>query len=398
MSIVVGQFNESFPPIMDGVANVVKNYAYWLNKKHGECHVITPRYPGYVDDEAFPVLRYASSPVPFRKGYRLGHPGLTSGFTKHLCTIPFDIIHTHSPFSSGALAKRIAKKKDIPLVATFHSKFRDDFSQYFKSELILDSIIKYIVSFFNSADEVWAVNEATAQTLHEYGYNKEIIVMRNGSDIVPEPPSDEAKAAIYKKFALREGRPLLLFVGQHVWQKNTGMIIDALRVLREKGVAYNMLFVGTGYAAKDMKTIVDDYGLSDCVAFAGKVLDRAVLKQMYQAATLFLFPSIYDNAPIVVREAAACCCPSILVKDSNAAEGVTDGYNGFLIEESTEALADRVAYLLAHPDEIKQVGQAASTTVFQSWEDLVGSAASRYAHIIRCKQEAIAAMGEAKSG
>ena len=35
MRLTIGQFNESFPPIIDGVANVVKNYAYWMNKKYG---------------------------------------------------------------------------------------------------------------------------------------------------------------------------------------------------------------------------------------------------------------------------------------------------------------------------------------------------------------------------
>jgi hypothetical protein len=33
MELIIGQFNDSYEPVMDGVANVTKNYAYWLDKK-----------------------------------------------------------------------------------------------------------------------------------------------------------------------------------------------------------------------------------------------------------------------------------------------------------------------------------------------------------------------------
>lgn len=48
-NLITGQFNDSFTPVMDGVTNVVKNYAYWLDKKYGESYVATPAYPGYID-------------------------------------------------------------------------------------------------------------------------------------------------------------------------------------------------------------------------------------------------------------------------------------------------------------------------------------------------------------
>jgi hypothetical protein len=45
--MIIGQFTDSFPPIADGVARVVQNYALWQHKDGDTCYVITPGVPGY---------------------------------------------------------------------------------------------------------------------------------------------------------------------------------------------------------------------------------------------------------------------------------------------------------------------------------------------------------------
>ena len=112
MKMTVGLFNESFPPIIDGVANVVKNYAYWINKKKGRSIVVTPKYPKAVDDYSFEVSRYLSMKVPLRKEYRFGFPILDSVIWRKLKATNFDIVHAHSPFGAGLAAKHIAKMQE----------------------------------------------------------------------------------------------------------------------------------------------------------------------------------------------------------------------------------------------------------------------------------------------
>jgi len=106
-----------------------------------------------------------------------------------------------------------------------------------------------------------------------------------------------------------------------------------------------MYFIGTGYAFDDMKQMVIDHGLDDKTEFKGLILERELIKKYYAAADLFLFPSIYDNAPLVVREAGALQTPSVLVKGSTASEIITDNLNGFLIENSAESLANKIREL-----------------------------------------------------
>ena len=213
MKINVGLFNESFPPIVDGVANVVENYAHWIHNKYGNCVVVTPDHPDAADDYPYKVKRYTSMKVPTRSEYRFGLPQMDTVFWKKLKKIPFDIVHAHCPFSSGWAAKSIAKKRDIPFVATFHSKFRDDFKASLKSDKIVDSVLSSIASFFESADEVWVVSEASVAFLREYGYRGDTVIMQNGCDIAPERPTPRHMRALMMYTVLIRMRPCLCLSG-----------------------------------------------------------------------------------------------------------------------------------------------------------------------------------------
>jgi len=185
MGLVTGQFNESFTPIMDGVTNVVRNYAYWLNKKYGTGYVITPHFPKHTDKEDFEVIRYTSISVPKRAPYRVGVPVLDAQILRRIKDIPFDIVHAHCPFSSGRLALHTARRRGIPIIASFHSKYYDDLLESLKFEGAAKIGVSMIIDFYNSVDFVWTVNHATAGTLREYGYKGHIEVVYNGTEFAP---------------------------------------------------------------------------------------------------------------------------------------------------------------------------------------------------------------------
>ncbi|MFA5675726.1 MAG: glycosyltransferase [Christensenellales bacterium] len=382
MKLTIGQFNESFPPVIDGVANVVQNYAHWLNKKYGSCCVITPKHP-QADDAMFEfdVHRFHSIKVPIRNEYRFGVPQMSTSFWMALKKIQFDIVHAHSPFGTGIAARSIARRLEIPLVATFHSKYRDDFMDALKSEKLVEGIIAKIVSFYESADEVWAVNESSVKTLREYGYTGDVQIMENACDIEKHCRSKENDKEVNRMFALTAGVPLFVFVGQHIWQKNTRLIIESLKILKERGEKFHMLFVGDGPRRNDMEKLVAAYGLNDCVAFAGRILDRNILAKIYLRSSALLFPSLYDMSSLVPREAAACGCPTVFAKATTTSQGITEK-NGFLIDNNAEALFNIVKHIIENPEHARQVGETARDTIYKSWEEAVESVFERYLYLV----------------
>lgn len=380
----IGLFNESFPPVMDGVSICVQNYAYWMQKKVGGVSVITPNVPGAnYRQYDYEVLDYFSVPVPFRQPYVTGIAEVDPAFLVKIAKRQFKIVHAHSPFAAGFAAANVAKRLNIPMVASFHSKYRDDFSQTIPSKAVVDQIIKRIISFYERADEVWVPQASVAEVIKEYGFKGNVEVVSNGSDLVADYPEAYFVEA-RKTLGIEPNDFVCLFVGQHVWQKNVRLIIEALE--RVKDTPFKMYFVGNGYAADAMKEMVTEKGLDSQVTFVGTVTERETIKQYYAAADLFLFPSLYDTDGLVVKEAAALHTPSILIEEATAASIITDGENGFLSHNDLDAFSNRLRELIHDPDRVHRVGVQASHSIVRSWEDVVGEVLERYNRLIAKKK------------
>ncbi len=391
--MIIGQFSDSFPPIADGVARVVKNYALWQNTNDDTCYVVTPGVPGNNYDYPFQVLTYNSFSIPFKRNYRTGIPQLDRHFCHALKEIKFDVIHSHSPFPTGELGRKIAYEQGIPFVATLHSKFREDFRQYLKSELITDLLIKRVLYFFNHADDVWTVSESAVDILREYGYKKDVFVVNNACDIEPKPRTKETNDIVNEKFGIPNDVPVFVYVGQHVWQKNIRLILDGLKLVHEKNVDFRMIFVGDGDKRHEAEEITSDYGLSNKITFAGIIQDRDLITNIYSRGTALLFPSLYDMSSLVVKEAAAMSCPAVLVKGSTTSLGVVDQENGFLVENTAESLADTIIKIIDLPELTQEVGNKALRTLYSSWEDSAKITKERYSYLIHRKNSSSYSFG-----
>ena len=317
--------------------------------------------------------------------YRLGLPLLDYNFRKKIKKVDFDLVHAHCPFMSGQLALKVARKLDVPLVTTFHTKYRYDFKKVVKNDFISDFLVNMTLDFYHSADLVLVPNISTGQTLHDYGFKGSYEVMPNGTDMfVP----DKIKLINLRKKGLNmiyadADEFVMLFVGQHRWEKNVRLIIDSLKLVKEKGNAFKMVFVGEGYAAGDMKKLVLDYNLQDNVVFLGVITDRNVLQSVFAASDLFVFPSVYDNSPLVMQEAAAFDVPSIVVKSSSSAESIIDGVNGFLVENQSVCLSQKIIALMKEQHAVKKAGEGARKSIYHPWESIVDDVYLRYTDLIK---------------
>ncbi|MBK8484912.1 MAG: glycosyltransferase [Saprospiraceae bacterium] len=388
MEYTTCQFNDSYFPIMDGVGMTAHNYAHWLQENNVKSILAAPKVKNYKDDVDYKVYRFKSVQLPGMKPYRVGIPMVDVKFKKKIKQINFDLLHAHCPFVSGQFALKLAKKKNIPFVTTFHSKYRDDFKKIINNEYFINYMIKTILNFYNEADFVWVPNKATGNTLKEYGFKGALEIMPNGTDM--EAPGKN-KFQNYRKEGLKmieadDTEFVMLFVGQHRWEKNVKLILEALKTLHNNKVKFKMIFVGEGYAAKEMKKLAKEFNLKDKVKFLGVITDRTELKKVYAASDLFVFPSIYDNSPLVMQEAAAFKIPSIVVAGSSSAENIIDGENGFTIENDRDSLVQKIAALIKDKQTIKKAGEGAINSIYHPWESIVKDVKERYVEIIKDHQ------------
>ena len=312
--------NDSFPPLLDGVSNTVVNYAAIIGQKYGSAIVATPKYPGVRDDYPFEVVRYTSFNTTKMVGYRTGFP-FSHEAMKRLEAFGPDIIHSHCPMASNFLCRELRSITGVPLVFTYHTKFDIDIKRAVKLKFIHEPAIREVVRSIEAADEVWVVNSGAGENLRSLGYEGEYLVMPNGVDIDRTPADSGIIDKINKKYSLAEDVPVFLFVGRVMWYKGLKIILDGLRGLKDMGKSFRLIIVGKGDNLEEVKEYAKGKGLfSDCI-FPGAIYDRAELKAYYTRADLFLLPSVFDNNPLVVKEAAACRTASVLVRGNNSAEG-----------------------------------------------------------------------------
>ncbi|MBQ6440485.1 MAG: glycosyltransferase [Mogibacterium sp.] len=374
--------NDSFPPIIDGVANAVFNYARIIEANHAHTLVITPNMPG-ADDSAydFSIVRYPSIDTRKLFGYVTGYP-FSPEAAHEIEAQHVSLLHTHCPVTSCLLARQLAEAYNLPLVLTWHTKYDIDIANAVKSKRLQEGALQALLRNVNACDEIWTVSKGAGENLRSIGYEGEYIVMPNGVDLPREKVSDDLVDEVTSAYDLPAGVPCFLFIGRLMWYKGLRIILDALKVLEKSGTDFRMIFVGGGGDEHEVREYTAELGLDRKVIFTGVVSDREKLRAWYTRADLFLFPSTFDTNGLVVREAAASDTASVIVAGSCASEGIEDNRNGFLIDENASSLASKLEDLCADPERMYAVGKCAGDELYVSWNDAVAHAYERYGAVI----------------
>lgn len=374
----IGYFIDTFYPMIDGVVQVVDNYARRLSPLC-DVTVFAPKIEWhYKDNFPYNVVRSFSAPMPFKE-YRIPGPEIDLAFRRELERSSLDIVHIHSPFSVGRMGVKYALKNNIPLISTMHSQYKKDFQRVVKNDLVADFLTDIVVNVFDRCDYCWAVNSEVARIFHEdYKCKKLPKVMRNATDMVPES-KDSARREITQRYGINENEFILLFVGRINKLKNVMFICDVLKQLRDEGLPFKMLFAGTGEDENEVKDKIREYSLDDKVIFCGKIENRGLLTRCYAAADLFIFPSLYDASSLVQVEAASQKLPAIFLKGAATASTVTNGVNGIIASENE--FPSKIIEVLNDKQLYKTISDGAFRDLYITWDDIVREVYESYREI-----------------
>ena len=378
----VGIGTDAYYPTIDGGCTVAKCYAEIINQKLGEAVVITPKNPNAQDYRFdYPIYRYKSL-FTFGEGYPVGWP-FKEVFANDVINMNLDILHSHCPIATSYFFRRINRKKRIPTVLTYHTKYEYDYESRLKyNPAIKSRAYGMTLNNIKAADEVWVTSDGTSESLRKIGYEGDYIVMPNGCDLPKAEISENEKMSIRRKHGIPNDVPIMLFVGRLMWYKNIRMILDACKLLKNDNQDFRMIILGIGPDEGSIKKYARKLALDDKVIFTGQIKDRRDIQIYYGAADLLVFPSMFDTNGLVVREAAASSTPSILVKDSCAAEGIIDGETGFICLETPHSLYRKISDIIGNKPLLERVGLNAQNDIYISWEDSIKNAFERYQIVI----------------
>lgn len=377
----VGIGTDAFPPTTDGTSVTARNYAEIINRDFGKAVVITPKNPNQEDYKYnFEIFRYKSWWVPNKEGYSVGWP-FKDELHQDIIDMKFDILHTLQPLATSYYFRRVIEKKPIPVVLTYPTKYEYDIDRCVPTEAGKRFAYNFLLRNINAADELWVTSKGSAESLKKIGYEGDYIIMPNGCDLPKTIVSPSDIAMIKCKHNIPDNIPVFIYAGRMIWYKNIKLILDACANLKQNGKKFKLIMLGFGANETAIRHYISRLGLWDYVIWTGKILDRQEIQGYYGISDILLFPSVFDTNGLVVREAAACATPSLLVRDSCAAEGIEDGKTGFLCMESAHSIARTLAEIMDKKELLNAVGRQAQDDIYISWDDSVKKAYDRY-HIV----------------
>jgi glycosyltransferase involved in cell wall biosynthesis/uncharacterized membrane protein YbhN (UPF0104 family) len=374
-------FNDGFFPLIDGVVRAVDGYARYLHQQGIDVTVVVP-FVGDTSQYPYRILAIPQFKIP---GFFYPLPyGMIGKRIQSLYQYDGPIVyHTHTPFLLGHLALKLAKKYRIPIVSTFHSKYYDDYLAATKSKMLARIFTFFTMRFFKKTNAIWTVSKGTVETMRQYGLDhRPIKIIPNGINFIPNPINKLEAAIILKDYQVSTELPFILFVGQLIWQKNLRLILDTYLELEKKGFLFQAVFVGDGRDENHIKDYARKQGFKSKIIFTGKITNQLILGSFYQMASLFFFPSKYDNDPLVIKEAAAYQLPSLVLANTSIAQLLNNEVNGFIQKGDSQSFSARIIAILFDSKKLKAVGEEAKKTLVVSWSDTLKDLQDYYQEVL----------------
>jgi glycosyltransferase involved in cell wall biosynthesis/SAM-dependent methyltransferase len=176
--------------------------------------------------------------------------------------------------------------------------------------------------------------------------------------------------------------PTILFAGAIGFQKGIPYLLQATAILRKQGKQFKLKLVGRMEAdfedwlsRSDLRTVIDEHTES---------VRQEALADHYREADIFCVPSVQEGLALVVPEAMATGLPVVATANTGAAEFITSGINGYVVDaRSAETLADALAPLIDDFELRSKIGEAASERAQQhTWQHYGDEIVSTYERIL----------------
>jgi glycosyltransferase involved in cell wall biosynthesis len=227
---------------------------------------------------------------------------------------------------------------------------------------------------FTQAEVIQPISEFLGNWARRIGYTGDLELIRNGAN--PEslrPTFDPQEVETLKvKLGKKPDDVYLVNTARLVEQKGFDTTIRALLLLPEH---IKLLIVGGGPEEEALKALVTELKLEDRVIFTGQV-ERDVVTQYRMAADIFVGPSRSEGLGNAFLSAMACRLPVVATQEGGIADFLFDakrnpekGTTGWAVDkENPEQIAAAVKYILAHPEEVKEVTERARKMVEEEYD------------------------------
>ncbi|MHC4947625.1 MAG: glycosyltransferase family 4 protein [Planctomycetota bacterium] len=265
-----------------------------------------------------------------------------------------DLIHSQWIHSAGTVGMYAAWLLEVPFSFTGHA------ADLFRDRVALDDKIRraaFIVCISEFHRRFYLDLGADPRKLH-------VVYCGLDPDEI-EPGPDERPA---------DRRPRLLSIGRLCEKKGFDVLIDACRMLADRGRDFECVIAGSGELESALRDQVRRLELDDHVEITGKALHQEDLGHWLMQGDFFVQPCIVardgdmDGTPRTIMEAMLCRRPTISTTIAGIPEIVVDGRTGLLAEPGrADEVADAVERLMDDPELARRLGEAGRDHILRTF-------------------------------
>jgi glycosyltransferase involved in cell wall biosynthesis len=287
-----------------------------------------------------------------------------------------EVIHVHHLENQFPFAYFTASDR-IPLITTVHSSHLIDFSepsrrplrhQFVRENLGLARNLIFVSRFVKARYEALFPDGLV-------GRRTWIIHNPHDSSLFSVFPKKEARRHIKKESEYY----LILFVGGLIPRKGAHVLVEALGRLKTKGLEVRAMLAGEGPERTALQALIQEKELSEAISLEGPK-SQEELVHYYNAADLFVLPSLMESFGVVFIEAMLCGCPVIGTPEVLQELLPGEGFGYYVPSENPQALADAIEK--AHSQSWDRAKIRHYATDFD-WKTRIHDFEEAYAEIVR---------------
>lgn len=377
----IALFTETFLPKIDGISHTLCRLLEHLEAGGHESLLLGPaggpdRYAGT------PIVGLPAGAFPPYRELRLVPPIFDPG--DRVAAFAPDLVHVVNPVSLGVTGIRIARRMDLPLVASYHTDI-PGFATRWGYGVLAGPLWRYLRWLHNRADLNLCPSRYTRQQLERNGFRR-LRVWARGVDTARFGPHWRDRGWRARLSGGRDERTILLYVGRLSPEKR----LDWLRPVLDAVPEARLSIVGDGPARSALEQAFAGTGTVFTGFLSGEDLSRA-----YASADLFVFPAANETFGNVVLEAMASGLPVVAPASGGVLDSVVDGETGLLFSPEDKVGLVRCAGRLAlSPATARRLGGSGRKVAeSRSWDRVFDGLLADYREVIDARR--LLAQGDA---
>lgn len=350
-------FTNNYLPNPYGVTTSIESFRIELEKLGHRVYIFAPGYEGYRDKNKH-VFRYPSVDMNYKIRFPLPIP-YSRRISKKIEKLKIDIIHSQHPNLLGSVAWCWAKKKNIPIVFTWHTVY-DKYTHYtplLPQKFATNWIIKNSVKYANKVDKVIVPTQSVKEIIGRWGFkNEDIEIIPTGVD------EDNFKGAdgnnLRDSLGIEKEKKIILSISRLTEEKNVIFLVREVIVVLKNNPNTVFVLGGDGYLKSELVKIINESGVGEQVFFSG-LIERTEVKNYMEMADIFVYASKSETQGTIITEAMYMGLPIVAMDSSGVSDLIENNKTGILVYDKKDVFSDKIEEILLDQERLKFLGESA---------------------------------------